>query len=110
MSNSDWEVPPSLQPSTSDYKYDLDRALNAVVTLRSFVPADAFTANMLGMEREGSGVVIGDTGLIVTIGYLVTEAETIWINTNDGRAIPGHGPGNRVWPRAGAGAAGFARA
>lgn len=90
MSDSDWEVPPSLQPSPSDYTFDLDQALNAIVTLRSFVPADAFTAGTLGMEREGSGVVINDTGLIVTIGYLVTEAETIWINTNDGRAIPGH--------------------
>lgn len=90
MSNSDWEVPPSLQPSPSDYSFHLDQTLKGIVSLRSFVPADAFTAGTLGMEREGSGVVINDTGLIVTIGYLVTEAETIWINTNDGRAVPGH--------------------
>jgi len=64
--------------------------LNAVVSLRSLVPVDAFTATTLGTERGGSGVVIKESGLIATIGYLITEAETIWINTNDGRAVPGH--------------------
>ena len=90
MAKSDWEIPPNLQPDPADYKFDLERALSAVVSLRSFVPADAFTANTLGQERGGSGVVIKESGLIATIGYLVTEAETIWINTNDGRAVPGH--------------------
>ncbi len=90
MSDSDWEVRPSHQPNPSDYTFDLEQTLKAVVSLRSYVPADAFSANTLGMEREGSGVVISDSGLIVTIGYLVTEVETIWINTNDGRAVPGH--------------------
>ncbi|MGY9057023.1 MAG: S1C family serine protease [Alphaproteobacteria bacterium] len=90
MSDSDWEIPTKLQPEPGDYLFDLERALSSIVTLRSHVPADGFTANTLGPEREGSGVVIRDTGLIVTIGYLITEAETIWINTNDGRAIPGH--------------------
>jgi S1-C subfamily serine protease len=53
------------------------------------VPADAFTARVLGTEREGSGVVIRDN-LVLTVGYLVTEAETIWITAADGRAVPGH--------------------
>lgn len=86
----EWEIPQKLQPDPDDYEYALDRALSSVVGLRSFVPADAFTAETLGTERPGSGVVISDTGLIVTIGYLVTEAETIWISTEDGRALPGH--------------------
>ncbi|MSP05771.1 MAG: serine protease [Acetobacteraceae bacterium] len=90
MAKPDWEIPPNLQPDPGDYSFDLDRALSAVVSLRSFVPDDAFTANTLGTERGGSGVVIRESGLIATIGYLITEAETIWINTNDGRAIPGH--------------------
>ena len=90
MAKPDWEIPPNLQPDPADYSFDLDRALSAVVSLRSFVPADAFTANTLGTERGGSGVVIRESGLIATIGYLITESETIWINTNDGRAIPGH--------------------
>lgn len=90
MSDSDWDIPSKLQPNPADYAYDLDRTLSAVVTLHSYVPEDAFTARTLGPERGGSGVVIDESGVIVTIGYLVTEAETIWINTNDGRAIPGH--------------------
>ncbi|MSP04546.1 MAG: serine protease [Acetobacteraceae bacterium] len=90
MAKPDWEIPPNLQPDPGDYSFDLDRALSAVVNLHSFVPGDAFTANTLGTERGGSGVVIRDTGLVATIGYLITEAETIWINTNDGRAVPGH--------------------
>ena len=54
------------------------------------IPDDAFTAPILGTEREGNGVVIRDNGLIVTVGYLITEAEAIWITTNDGRVVPGH--------------------
>jgi len=54
------------------------------------VPQDAFTAGTLGTERAGSGVVIAASGLVVTIGYLITEAETIWITSADGRAIAGH--------------------
>ena len=90
MAKADWEIPANLQPDPSDYAYDLTRALNAVVGIRSYVPADAFTAGTLGTERAGSGVVIRESGLIATIGYLVTEAETIWITTTDGRALPAH--------------------
>ena len=63
---------------------------NAVVGIKSYVPADAFTAGTLGTERAGSGVVIRESGLVVTIGYLITEAETLWIACGDGRAVPGH--------------------
>ncbi len=90
MKKEDWEIPPNLQPDPGDYSFDLERALNAVVSLKTYIPADAFTANTLGTERAGSGVVISDKGLIATIGYLVTEAETIWITTNTGQAVPGH--------------------
>src|ERR1700760_676919 len=90
MKNQDWEIPAKLQPDPGDYSFDLERALRAIVSLKTYVPADAFTANSLGTERAGSGVVIRDTGLIATIGYLVTEGETIWVTTNDGQAIPGH--------------------
>ena len=90
MAKPDWEIPLNLQPDPGDYSFDLDRALSSIVSLRSEVPGDAFTANTLGTERGGSGAVIRDSGLIATIGYLITEAETVWINTNDGRAVPGH--------------------
>jgi S1-C subfamily serine protease len=86
---SDWKVPASVQPKPESYGYDLDQALAAVVGLRTIVPADAFTAETLGTERAGNGVLIRD-GLVLTIGYLVTEAETVWITLGDGRAVPGH--------------------
>jgi len=87
---ADWEIPANLQPDPNDYPYDLERALSAVVGLRSYIPSDAFTAGTLGTERAGSGVVIRESGLVATIGYLITEAETIWITSSDGRAVAGH--------------------
>ncbi len=89
MAKDDWDIPEHLQPDPTDYAFDLQAALGSIVGLRSAVPPDAFTANVLGTEREGSGVVIRD-GVVLTIGYLVTEAETIWITAADGRAVPGH--------------------
>jgi S1-C subfamily serine protease len=86
---TEWKVPPSAQPRAADYGYDLDRALSAMVGIHSIVPADAFTATTLGTERAGNGVVIGD-GLILTVGYLITEAETVWLHLHDGRVAPGH--------------------
>jgi S1-C subfamily serine protease len=54
-----------------------EEILKAVVKIRSIIPKDAHTATTLGIEREGSGVVIDSEGLILTIGYLIVEAETI---------------------------------
>ena len=87
---SDWKVPSSAQPKAEDYSYNLERALSSVVGLRAIVPADAFTADTLGTERAGNGVLIRGNGLILTVGYLITEAETLWITLNDGRSVPGH--------------------
>ena len=86
---SDWKVPASVQPRPEDYGYDLDQALAAVVGLRATVPSDAYTAETLGTERAGNGVFIRN-GLVLTIGYLITEADTIWLNLSDGRSVPGH--------------------
>ena len=83
MKNEDWEIPPNLQPDPDDYAFDLHRALGAVINLKTFIPVDAFTAGTLGTERAGSGVVLNDKGLVATIGYLITEAETIWITSAD---------------------------
>jgi S1-C subfamily serine protease len=87
---SDWKVPSSAQPKPEDYGYDLERALSCVVGLRSTVPSDAFTAETLGTERAGNGVLIRGNGLVLTIGYLITEAESLWITLNDGRSVQGH--------------------
>jgi S1-C subfamily serine protease len=90
MANPDWEIPPNLRPDPDDYSFDLEKAVRSVVGLRANVPADAFTAGALGTERGGSGVVIREDGLVLTIGYLITEAESVWLISNDGRAVPGH--------------------
>jgi S1-C subfamily serine protease len=86
----DWKVPPAAQPKPGDYEYDLDAALAAVVGVRAIIPSDAFTAEILGTERLGNGVLIRHDGVVLTIGYLVTEAETIWLSLADGRTVPGH--------------------
>src|SRR5271165_3016568 len=70
--------------------FDLDRALRSIVTVQSSIPEDAYTAHILGEQRTGSGAVIRETDLVLTIGYLITEAETVWIARYDGRVIPGH--------------------
>jgi S1-C subfamily serine protease len=88
-SSSDWEMPLSVQPRPENFAYDLEAALSSLVGLRAIVPADAFTAETLGTERSGNGVLIRD-GVVLTIGYLITEAETIWLHLADGRPVPGH--------------------
>lgn len=87
---ADWEIPTQLQPNPRDCAFDLERTLLSVVGVRASVPDDAFTASILGTERAGSGVVIREDGLVLTVGYLVTEAETLWLSSGDGRATPGH--------------------
>src|SRR5437588_11005650 len=62
--------------------------LDAVVKLRSTWPREPRTAPYLGTEREGSGVVIDSDGLIVTIGYLVTEAMGVEVTGPGGRTAP----------------------
>ena len=86
----EWEVSPAMQPKPADYSYDLVAALGAVVGLRVTVPDDAFTAETLGTERAGHGVLIRENGLVLTIGYLVTEADAVWLNLADGRVVQGH--------------------
>src|ERR1700736_6487530 len=65
---------------------DPARRLEAVVRVPAEIPAGARTASVLGTERDGSGVVIDDAGLIVTTGYLITEAMAAEVTTAAGRA------------------------
>lgn len=90
MADEEWSIPEELRPDPADYAFDLRGALQSVVSIKSRVPADAFSARTLGTEREGSGVVIRKDGLVLTIGYLVGEADSIWITTATGRVVPGH--------------------
>jgi S1-C subfamily serine protease len=90
MSEPDWAFPSELRPRPEEWGFDLERALGAMVLLRVEVPEDAFTAQILGTERLGNGVVIRDDGLILTIGYLITEASAVWITTAQGAVLAGH--------------------
>ena len=69
---------------------NINSILRSVVTVRSSIPEDAFTAATLGTQREGSGVVIREDGLVLTIGYLITEAEDVWVTGDDGLLVPAH--------------------
>src|SRR5918996_5892427 len=85
----EWAFPVEMRPRPEEWRFDLERALDSVLQLRAEIPEDAFTAQILGTERAGSGVVIRDDGLILTIGYLITEASTIWLTTNKGTVVGG---------------------
>jgi S1-C subfamily serine protease len=77
-----------MEPNPENYRFDLQKSLRSVVGLRATVPADAHSAERLGTERAGSGCVISTEGLVVTVGYLVTEAESVWLVSSDERVIP----------------------
>ncbi len=66
-------------------KATIGSILRTIVKVRTRVPDTARTSKNLGTEREGSGVVIGANGLILTIGYIILEAATIDVTDHDGR-------------------------
>lgn len=88
--STEWRISEALQPSPESVSFDLDPVLTSVVAVRAEIPQDAFTAPILGTERSGNGVVISKGGLVLTVGYLIAEAETVWLFTHDDRALPGH--------------------
>lgn len=71
------------QPATT-----IDDLAAAVVRIKAFINPDGRTVQNLGTEREGSGIVIGSDGLVLTIGYLILEAHSAEVATNDGHAVP----------------------
>ncbi len=83
-------IPKEWQPDPADYSFDLNRRLDSIVSIRTRIPDEGMTASMLGTERGGHGIVINDKGLIVTIGYIITEADSVWLVTNHGETIQGH--------------------
>ena len=85
---SNWAFPTRLQPRPEELRFDLEAALRSVVLVHAEIPDQAFTAAILGTERIGHGTVIGADGLVLTIGYLITEAESIWLTTQEERLSP----------------------
>lgn len=91
MQNADeWKFPHSLRPDPEKLLFNLSKAINSIVKVRTAIPSAAFTADILGTERIGSGVLINSSGLVLTVGYLVTEAESVWLTTNLNQSIPGY--------------------
>lgn len=64
-------------------------ALDAVVRLKIKAIPEARSVASLGVNREGSGVVLRGSGLVLTIGYLILEAESVEITDNQGKTVPG---------------------
>src|ERR1700730_11822191 len=85
----EWHVPPEAEPQQAAYGFDLERVFATLVGIRTKVPSDAFTAEVLGTERSGNGVVIRPDGLILTIGSLAVEAKEVWLTLADGRNVQG---------------------
>lgn len=86
----DWGIDEAAQPKPDEVSFDLERVLASVVLLQATVPDDAFTASILGTRRGGNGVLIRGDGLVLTIGYLITEADTVWLTGNDGTVAAAH--------------------
>ena len=66
----------------------LEELVSAVVRIKTYINPDGQTVQSLGREREGSGVVIDEDGLVLTIGYLMVEAHAAEVTTNTGRTVP----------------------
>lgn len=74
-------VPGAAKPSE-------DHLASAVVEIRSHIPKSARTAKFLGTRREGSGVIIDSNGLILTIGYVILEADKLLVRERGGNSVP----------------------
>lgn len=68
-------------------KAQADETLSAIVRVKAKILRDARTAETLGTQREGSGVLVRE-GYVATIGYLVIEAESLEVTGADGRSVP----------------------
>ncbi len=76
---------PGSEVQAKDDEESLLTLLSAVVSVQAVIPENARTVNTLGRVRSGSGVVVDGTGLVVTIGYLILEAEEAWVQTAGGQ-------------------------
>jgi len=81
-----WRVDPNRLRS---YHGGMQLDTRPLIAIKSHIPDDAMSAGLLGTERTGHGVRIRDDGLIATIGYVVHEAESVWLTSSDGITVPG---------------------
>ena len=71
-------------PALEDLPFDVDEVSTRVVRVKAETMPNALTAQMLGNEREGSGIIIDDDGLILTIGYIILEAAEVTVTADTG--------------------------
>jgi serine protease Do len=82
-------LPVGAQEATKpEAQKSLDELVSAVVRIKTHINPDGRTIENLGREREGSGIIIDDDGLVLTIGYLMVEAHAAEVVTNAGRTVP----------------------
>ena len=90
MAETDGPIPAHLRPQPEKLRFDLQARLRSMLLVHAKVPEEAYTADALGTERIGHGILIDPGNLVLTIGYLITEATTIWLTAADGSVLPGH--------------------
>lgn len=78
---------PAADPA-DDAAAALARALRSTVGITTRAVDGAGSAATLGRERQGSGVVIDEQGRVLTIGYLLLEADAVELQTHEGRRFP----------------------
>jgi len=66
----------------------IEELVSAVVRIKTHVNPEGRTVEGLGREREGSGILIDNDGLVLTIGYLMVEAYAAEVVDNSGRTVP----------------------
>ena len=76
------------RPTQEDVDFDLGTGLSSVVRLSSEVPEDAFSARSLGSERQGNAILLDDEGILLTLGYLVVDANKITLHAKGGHDVP----------------------
>ncbi len=76
------------------YNFDIHKAIDSVVSISAYIPENSFSAELLGTDRSGHGIIIDDDGLLLTIGYVITEAESIWITPHGQDPVQGYVVGN----------------
>lgn len=82
------DKPAPVAPEDNALYRTLEEAAGAVVTVRTRVLGNARSSETLGNERAGSGILIAPSGLVLTIGYLILEADQVEVTDSNGRSIP----------------------
>ena len=75
-------------PGAAAEDVSLEKLVSGVVRIKAFINPEGRTLKNLGREREGSGIVIDSSGLVLTIGYIIVEAHAVEVTSNDGRTVP----------------------